>query len=136
MYYIQESYFIFTNRINVMFLTGGQENMMQNKHCTEIFKRTTTTPNERGMLQIYKNIWLSERGRHISMKRSHILYCWNDASFVIPNFLPFSTFHPNLPSLWSLNLIPKPTMKSYPFLKVLLWDYKTYTAKILILLPS
>ena len=28
-----------------MFLTGGQENMMQNKHCTEIFKRTTTTSN-------------------------------------------------------------------------------------------
>ena len=28
-----------------------------------------------------------------------MLYCSNGASFVIPNFLPFSTFHPNLPSL-------------------------------------
>ena len=30
--------FIFANRINVMFLTGGQGNTMQNKHCTEILK--------------------------------------------------------------------------------------------------
>ena len=30
--------FILTNRINVMFLTGGQENVMQNKHCTKILK--------------------------------------------------------------------------------------------------
>ena len=56
-----------------MFLTGGQENMMQNKHCTEIFKRTTTTPNERGMLQIYKNICLSERGRHFDEEVTHAL---------------------------------------------------------------
>ena len=30
--------FIFANRINVMFLTVGQGNTMQNKHCTEILK--------------------------------------------------------------------------------------------------
>ena len=79
--------------------------------------------NERGMLYIYKKymiIW--KRGTYFGKEVRHA-YCSNDASFVVPSFLLFSTMHCNLASYevlsWFLSLP---------------WDYKTYTAKVLILI--
>jgi len=53
-----------------MFLTGGQENMMQNKHCTEIFKRTTTTSNA---TNLQKYMIIRKREKHLDEEVTHAL---------------------------------------------------------------
>ena len=95
--------FIFANRINVMFLTGEQGNTMQNKHCTEMRDEKWEMRNERGMLYIYKkNIWLFDRGGHISVKRSDM-----PIAQMMP-LLSFLVFYSSLPCI--VTWLP---MKSY-----------------------
>ena len=95
--------FIFANRINVMFLTGGQGNTMQNRHCTEMRDEKWEMRNERGMLYIYKKymiIW--KRGTYFGEEVTPA-YCSNDTS------LSFLIFYSSLPCI--VTWLP---MKSYP----------------------
>ena len=117
--------FIFANRINVMFLTGGQGNTMQNKHCTEMRNERWEMRNEkwkRNVIHLQKIYDYLKEG-DIFRWRGHTCLLLKWYIFVVPNFLLFSTMHCNLASYEVLSW----------FLSIP-WDYKTYTAKVLILI--
>ena len=105
--------FIFANRINVMFWLGDKGIRCKIDIAQKWEMRNEKWEMKEECYTSTKNIWLSERGGHISVKRSHcLLLKWY--IFVVPNFLLFSTLHRNLASYEVLSWFLSPEVLFFP----------------------